>query len=256
MTEKLAEQIYFLRKQKNMTQEELAASLGVSGQAVSKWESAQCCPDIALIPKIADIFEVSIDELMGHKPTANDEDYFLGIRNKIQSLPKHEDRAFALRLARTLHATLFLKEGNGPRSWNTEDVIERASKGEWGYSCTYVPEMTACMWQGSLFFSDNENLGLQNPNVKNIVSTLKAFGDMKRMKIAVALYELTRRAESDHASADDVSAKCGISAEAITEIFEDELAPYIHEKCENGTIRYHFNGRCMHILPILSMFSV
>ena len=40
MTEKLAEQIYFLRKQKNMTQEELAASLGVSGQAVSKWESA------------------------------------------------------------------------------------------------------------------------------------------------------------------------------------------------------------------------
>ena len=193
---------------------------------------------------------------MDHKPTANDEDYFLGIRNKLKSLSRHEDRAFALRLARTLHAALFLKEGNGPRSWNADDVIERASKGEWGYSCTNVPEMTACMWQGSLFFSDNENLGLQNPNVKNIVSTLKAFGDMKRMKIAAALYELTRRAESDHVSADDIAAKYGISAETITAIFEDELAPYIHEKCENGTLRYRFSGQYMHILPILSMFSV
>ncbi len=40
MTDKLAKQILFLRKQKDMTQEELANALGISGQAVSKWESA------------------------------------------------------------------------------------------------------------------------------------------------------------------------------------------------------------------------
>ena len=65
-TIKINEQIAFLRKQKGLTQEELANALGVTNQAVSKWESAQCCPDIQLLQDIADYFGVSIDELMGH----------------------------------------------------------------------------------------------------------------------------------------------------------------------------------------------
>ena len=63
---KLNEQIILLRKEKGITQEELAKVLGVTNQAVSKWESAQCCPDIGLLQDIADYFGVSIDELMGH----------------------------------------------------------------------------------------------------------------------------------------------------------------------------------------------
>ena len=63
---KLNENIMALRKAKGITQEELAVALGVSNQAVSKWESAQTCPDISLLSVLADYFEVSIDELMGH----------------------------------------------------------------------------------------------------------------------------------------------------------------------------------------------
>lgn len=58
-------QIGYYRKMKNMTQESLAQKLGVSNQAVSKWESDQCCPDVMLLPKLADIFEISMDELFG-----------------------------------------------------------------------------------------------------------------------------------------------------------------------------------------------
>lgn len=54
-----------LRKQHNITQEILAQKLGVTNQAVSKWESDICCPDVTLLPKIADIFDVSIDTLFG-----------------------------------------------------------------------------------------------------------------------------------------------------------------------------------------------
>lgn len=54
-----------LRKEKNMTQEALANALGVTNQAVSKWESDQSCPDIALLPTLADLFGVSIDYLFG-----------------------------------------------------------------------------------------------------------------------------------------------------------------------------------------------
>jgi len=65
------EQIYFgeriaaYRKEQGLTQEGLAQKLGVTNQAVSKWESDQCCPDIMLLPALADVFGVSLDELFG-----------------------------------------------------------------------------------------------------------------------------------------------------------------------------------------------
>lgn len=65
---KLNDNICFYRKKQGLTQEELAQRLGVTNQSVSKWESAQCCPDISLIPKLADIFEISIDELFDNEP--------------------------------------------------------------------------------------------------------------------------------------------------------------------------------------------
>lgn len=73
---KLNDTIYFYRKKQGLTQEDLAQRLGVTNQSVSKWESAQCCPDISLLPKLADIFGISIDELFGKepKPTTNNYD--------------------------------------------------------------------------------------------------------------------------------------------------------------------------------------
>lgn len=55
------------RKRLGITQEALAKQLNVSNQAVSKWESDQCCPDIQLLPEIADIFGITLDELFGRQ---------------------------------------------------------------------------------------------------------------------------------------------------------------------------------------------
>ena len=49
------------RKAMGLTQDALAQQLGVTNQAVSKWESDQSCPDILLLPQIADIFGITID---------------------------------------------------------------------------------------------------------------------------------------------------------------------------------------------------
>jgi len=59
----LGEKIKLLRKQKNISQEVLAQVLGVSFQAVSKWETGATLPDVTLIPAIASFFGVSTDEL-------------------------------------------------------------------------------------------------------------------------------------------------------------------------------------------------
>ena len=64
MDETIGKRIASLRKEKGLKQENLAEMLGVSGQAVSKWENDQTCPDISLLPKLAQMLGVSVDELL------------------------------------------------------------------------------------------------------------------------------------------------------------------------------------------------
>lgn len=66
MHTKLGEKIRSLRKQRNISQEVLAQYLGVSFQAVSKWENGDTMPDVSMIPAIAIFFEVSTDELFDY----------------------------------------------------------------------------------------------------------------------------------------------------------------------------------------------
>ncbi len=61
---KIGSNIAALRKEKGITQEELANALGVSAQAVSKWENNSSCPDISLLTVIADYFGVTVDALL------------------------------------------------------------------------------------------------------------------------------------------------------------------------------------------------
>lgn len=61
----LGTMISSLRKEKGMTQDALAKQLGVTFQAVSKWENGLSCPDIVMLPELADLFGVSIDALFG-----------------------------------------------------------------------------------------------------------------------------------------------------------------------------------------------
>lgn len=65
--ERLAKMIAQLRRERSMTQEALAEELGVSAQTVSKWENQTTCPDVALLPVIADVFGVTIDALYGRE---------------------------------------------------------------------------------------------------------------------------------------------------------------------------------------------
>lgn len=63
----MGEVISTLRKEKGMTQKELADKLHITDKAVSKWERDISFPDTATIPKLAEILEVSVEELMSAK---------------------------------------------------------------------------------------------------------------------------------------------------------------------------------------------
>jgi transcriptional regulator with XRE-family HTH domain len=70
MNETIGNRITKYRKAKGMTQEELANQLGVSSQAVSKWENDASCPDVGLIPQLCKVLGISTDTLLTGK---NDE---------------------------------------------------------------------------------------------------------------------------------------------------------------------------------------
>ncbi|MBQ8474335.1 MAG: helix-turn-helix transcriptional regulator [Clostridia bacterium] len=80
---KIGSNIYNLRKEKKITQAQLAEMLGVSEQAISKWENGVCAPDVSLFPVIAEYFGVSIDRIFGY--------YMNGYEDDVKAIMKAAD---------------------------------------------------------------------------------------------------------------------------------------------------------------------
>lgn len=81
MNETIGSRISKYRKAKGMTQEELAYQLGVSSQAVSKWENDASCPDISLLPQLCRLLGITSDELL------------TGKTNEVKVLPPSERKS-------------------------------------------------------------------------------------------------------------------------------------------------------------------
>lgn len=82
----IGERIAHYRKLNAMTQAELAQKLNISTQAVSKWEQKIASPDIMLLPELASIFNIRIDELFGIKVDTEP------IFNLVDNVPWNDDR--------------------------------------------------------------------------------------------------------------------------------------------------------------------
>lgn len=112
---KIGEVIRKYRKQKDLTQEELASRLGVTAPAVNKWENGNTMPDITLLAPIARLLDVSLDELLSFQSDLTPQevrnlvqkaeekfssepydDVFLWAKEQIQAYPNCEDLIFAL----------------------------------------------------------------------------------------------------------------------------------------------------------------
>lgn len=100
-----AENLKTLRKNKGITQEELAARLNIVRQTVSKWEKGQSVPDAEMLVKLADIFEVPVSQLLG---------------SRIE--PDAQPDALAEQLAR-INEQLVIKNRRAKRIWTTIAVI-------------------------------------------------------------------------------------------------------------------------------------
>lgn len=147
------EQIYFgqrisaLRKERGMTQEALAQRLGITNQAVSKWESDQCCPDIMQLPALADIFEISMDALFG-RPEPQREPVPTGPEYWVDGLPWENDD--------NLYAVCY----KGHRLVQFKDVPKGGGKGGFSFNFSRMSFEMHPSWESSpvvLEFSGSVN---------------------------------------------------------------------------------------------------
>ncbi len=75
MEKTIGKKLYELRKQSGFTQDYVAENLGVSAQAVSKWENDIACPDIMTLPNIAELYGITVDELFKNEEVQSNVKY-------------------------------------------------------------------------------------------------------------------------------------------------------------------------------------
>lgn len=101
----LGNNIKSLSTQKRMTQEELAELLGTTSKSVSRWEQSLTYPDISLLPFIANIFEVTVDELLGVESIKQDE-YVKELKKQADQYAMNNDYKNELKLWKEAYKNL------------------------------------------------------------------------------------------------------------------------------------------------------
>lgn len=140
----LGKNICELRKNKGVTQEELAAELGVTAAAVSKWEKGYTLPDVLMVCALADYFEVSADELLGRKRELKPLVLILGDEDRklVDGLLKQhgfcadaytDDLAEAGRLCREGRARGVLRIGREPITPAQQEELGKCDLGDCAY---------------------------------------------------------------------------------------------------------------------------
>jgi len=105
---RIGENLRKLRIKNELTQEKLAEVLGVSPQAISRWENNSTYPDITMLPSIANYYNVSIDELMGMDEIRNVEK----INSTFSSIHEYESKGMIDEAIQTLREAIKIYPNN------------------------------------------------------------------------------------------------------------------------------------------------
>lgn len=248
-TIKIQEQIAFLRKQRGLTQEELAKALGVTNQAVSKWESGQCCPDIQLLPDIAKLFEVSVDQLLGCNTAKGLGDICLNLKDYFTTLPEKESFEKCYRIAALLHEIAVTDGCKNFVPWDEKDYAG-GNISDWGLSICSEPEGSTGRMTDSVFFSLGK--AFQTPNISQLYElslAMERFSDLRVLKTMYALHELTIKDFDFFVSLEDIAAGAQLSPEETKQALE-KLPLTVKE--EKGELRYRLEGSFCHMPALLT----
>ena len=253
-TANLGERLLYLRKNKGITQENLAKELGITNQAVSKWESGQCCPDIDLIPEIARFYSISVGELLGVDETDTEDDLIVHIKNELDKKKDSDKYGEILKIAKALHAVMCVEESKKgasglPPKMDSDETIEHAMNDEWGISVISEPKIRTSMRGGSVFFSGSQRLFMDG-DIPKLSKVLKSFADRWVLSVFFAIYELTGMDETTYVGCEKIVESTDIPEENVTKIIGEDLKRFLDV---NGDKEVRIKDEYMNIAPVLSL---
>lgn len=218
MTIKLAENLQLLRKEKGLTQEELASIFGVTSQSVSKWELGLSCPDITVLPEIAAYYQISVDELLGYKPTSSINTIYLQMKSLVEGAPNDYGKPdYAYRLARLASTTLWSQRNSeidkllkGKKSNNLS-----YGQGDGGVSISGDNTLFICSFKDFPKYYDVTT-------IRKIASYLNKLSDVKTLKVLFALFEMMLNDTILHSwTIEEISKYCKLSEDDINKAFNN-----------------------------------
>ena len=250
MTIKIAENLQMLRKEKKITQEELAEVFGVTSQSISKWELGLSCPDITLLPKIAQFYEISIDELLGYNPKTSLNSIYIQINEYMQNCDDPITAAY--KISRLAAATMT----------PSEFEIKEAKKilhGKPSYNLTYGQGdggVRICGDQ-SVFVCNFENLRSYDiTTIRKVSKYLNHISDFNTLRVLFGLFDLmVNNSITKTYTIEEITSKCNLSMDEVHKAFNN-LDVYFdkEEYKKNGIEKYslqHFDQ-----VPLLITFLI
>ncbi|GFH93564.1 HTH-type transcriptional regulator Xre [Lachnospiraceae bacterium] len=246
------EQLAFLRREMGITQEQLAQAMGVTNQAVSKWESGQSYPDITLLPRLAAYFRVTVDELLGVAKPQNIRNIYLEIKELFQVTPQEECFSLAFRLATLLHEGAVSGGYKGYLPWEAGQYGLDKEPCKWGLSICSEPEGATAHIRNGIFFADQKYYqSMSRGDMAAICETLQTLGDIKVLKTLYALYELTvADFENLYASPEEIARRARLPEETVRQCLQ---LLWVQEHEINEGL-YRLQGPYMHLPALLQMF--
>lgn len=217
MTIKLAENLQILRKQKKITQEELASIFGVTSQSISKWELGLSCPDITLLPKIAEFYSVTIDELLGYKASSSINDIYIQINSYLNTIQDDGERIDTIyRINRLAGAATTKHESN---------TVKNLINGKYGNNSsilqTYGKEHGGVLTHdiNSILVSSFKDFPiLTTSKIRELYKSLSKLCNMNVLKVLVTLFEYNNYSlEKNGMTVKEIASKCDLTIDDVYE---------------------------------------
>ena len=242
---KLNENIAALRKKKGLTQEELARVFGVTNQAVSKWESAQSCPDVALLPEIAAFFGVSVDGLMGMEPS------LARIVSAVEDYVAPEGGNYApdTKMWEASVAAFSAWFCRWEAVDETPEDIQKASQAGNGNACwSYGSDGGGLLYPPGMFIFINTEETPEGRDYDNALNFCRCFAKEENWRILRALaWDIPK-------SAVELAAETGLEAAAVEKALAEDFGNIVSSRYILGQPRWSVYGWVKPLLHIMGYY--